>query len=63
MTVDLKPVSTAEFYSPALRPAYSVLSKQKLNHLGLTMPRWEEGLARYLAARRIRTRQTTGAPA
>jgi len=63
LTVDLKPVSTAEFYSPAQRPAYSVLSKQKLNHLGLTMPRWEEGLARYLAARRTPTPQATTAPA
>lgn len=52
LDVDLKPVSTAEFYSPVQRPAYSVLSKQKLNRLGLSMPPWEEGLARYLAARR-----------
>jgi hypothetical protein len=39
-----------------------VLSKQKLNRLGLTMPPWEEGLARYLAARRARIQQTA-APA
>jgi dTDP-4-dehydrorhamnose reductase len=56
--VDLKPISTAEFYSPARRPAYSVLSKQKLGRLGLAMPPWEEGLARYLAARRARIQQT-----
>jgi dTDP-4-dehydrorhamnose reductase len=62
LAVDLKPVSTAEFYSPVQRPAYSVLSKQKLNRLGLTMPPWEEGLARYLAARRARIQQTA-APA
>jgi dTDP-4-dehydrorhamnose reductase len=60
--VDLKPISTAEFYSPVQRPAYSVLSKQKLNRLGLSMPPWEEGLARYLAARRARIQQTA-APA
>ncbi len=62
LDVDLKPISTAEFYSPVQRPAYSVLSKQKLNRLGLNMPRWEEGLARYLAARRARIQQTA-APA
>ena len=63
LAVDLQPVSTAELYSPVQRPAYSVLSKQKLNRLGLTMPRWEEGLARYLAARRITIQQTHTAPA
>jgi len=63
LAVDLQPVSTAEFYSPVQRPAYSVLSKQKLNRLGLTMPKWEEGLARYLAARRTSIPRTTTAPA
>ena len=63
LAVDLQPISTAELYSPVQRPAYSVLSKQKLNRLGLTMPRWEEGLARYLAARRITIQQTHTAPA
>jgi dTDP-4-dehydrorhamnose reductase len=62
LAVDLKPVATAEFYSPVQRPGYSVLSKQKLNGLGLSMPKWDEGLARYLAARRAR-HQTTVAPA
>jgi dTDP-4-dehydrorhamnose reductase len=52
LTVDLKPVSTTEFHSPVQRPAYSVLSKEKLNGLGLRMPSWEHGLTRYLAARR-----------
>jgi dTDP-4-dehydrorhamnose reductase len=59
IAVDLKPINTAEFYSAVQRPAYSVLSKQKLNRLGLTMPNWEEGLARYLAARRARVQQST----
>ena len=63
LAVDLKPVSTAEFYSLVQRPAYSVLSKQKLNRLGLSMPRWDDGLARYLAARRSGTPQATSAPA
>jgi len=56
LKVDLRPVSTSEFPSPVQRPAYSVLSKQKLRSLGITMPRWEEGLARYLAARRVKPR-------
>lgn len=58
VTVDLKPVSTSEFSSPVQRPAYSVLSKQKLSGLGLSMPRWEDGLTRYLAARRARSAKT-----
>jgi dTDP-4-dehydrorhamnose reductase len=49
LPVDSKPVSTTEFPSPVQRPAYSVLSKQKLNKLGITMPRWEDGLSRYFA--------------
>jgi len=52
LKVNLTPVSTSEFPSPVQRPAYSVLSKEKLKRLGLAMPKWEEGLARYLAARR-----------
>jgi dTDP-4-dehydrorhamnose reductase len=52
LKVKLTPVSTREFPSPVRRPAYSVLSKEKLKRLGITMARWEEGLARYLAARR-----------
>jgi dTDP-4-dehydrorhamnose reductase len=63
LDVDLKPVTTPEIFSPVRRPAYSVLSKQKLNRLGLGMPRWEDGLASYLAARRARMRQSTTAPA
>jgi dTDP-4-dehydrorhamnose reductase len=52
LQVDLTPVSTREFPSPVRRPSYSVLSKQKLQGLGLGIPAWQEGLARYLAAKR-----------
>ena len=51
LKVDLKPVSSAEFSSPVQRPAYSVLSKQKLSQLEIAMKTWQEGLASYLAAR------------
>lgn len=63
LRVNLQPVSTSEFPSPARRPAYSVLSKQKLKSLGILMPQWEDGLARYLAARRARAKQMLEAPA
>lgn len=52
LKVDLKPVKSAEFASPVQRPAYSVLSKEKLKTLGITMPAWDAGLRRYLFARR-----------
>ena len=52
ISVNLKPVSSREFASPVQRPAYSVLSKQKLGGLGLSMPSWDDGLSRYLSARR-----------
>jgi dTDP-4-dehydrorhamnose reductase len=59
LAVDLKPVSTREFPSPVQRPAYSVLNKQKLNGLGISMPQWEDGLARYLAARKSKVQAKT----
>jgi dTDP-4-dehydrorhamnose reductase len=52
LPVNLKPVSSREFASPVQRPAYSVLSKQKLRGIGLSMPSWDDGLSRYLSARR-----------
>ncbi len=52
LQADLTPVSTREFPSPVRRPSYSVLSKQKLHRIGLGIPAWQEGLTRYLAAKR-----------
>jgi dTDP-4-dehydrorhamnose reductase len=52
LKVDLRAVKSTEFPSPVQRPAYSVLSKQKLKTVGVTMPAWEAGLTRYLSARR-----------
>jgi len=52
VTVDLTPARTDEIPSPVKRPSYSVLSKQKLRALGLGMLAWQDGLVRYLSARR-----------
>jgi dTDP-4-dehydrorhamnose reductase len=52
LKVDLQPVSTTEFPSPVQRPAYSVLSKQKLQSIGLHMRPWQDGLQSYLAVRK-----------
>jgi dTDP-4-dehydrorhamnose reductase len=52
LIVDLKPVGTSEFPALCGAPPYSVLSEQKASRLGINVPRWEEGLGRYLAARR-----------
>jgi dTDP-4-dehydrorhamnose reductase len=59
LNIDLDSVNTREFASPVRRPAYSVLSKRKLNGLGITMPPWQEGLSRYLSARAGKAQFTT----
>jgi dTDP-4-dehydrorhamnose reductase len=51
LQVPLTPVATAEFDSSVMRPAYSVLSKEKLGRIGIVMPDWKTGLVRYLRAR------------
>src|SRR5437588_1204110 len=51
LEVNLVSVSTNEYPSPVQRPAYSVLSKARLNRLGIKMAGWEEGLGRYVIAR------------
>lgn len=51
LSADLQPVATREFPSPVKRPAYSVMSKEKLHGLGIAMPCWEDSLAGYLEAR------------
>lgn len=48
----LTPITSAEFAAPARRPAYSVLSNDRLVSLGVARLRpWPEALAAYLAAK------------
>jgi dTDP-4-dehydrorhamnose reductase len=51
--VTVKPVSTEDFPRPAPRPAYSVLSTERYEHLtGVKPESWREGLRAYLAHRK-----------
>jgi dTDP-4-dehydrorhamnose reductase len=50
--VQVKPIPAAEYPTPAKRPAYSVLGKERIkDELGLTIPSWEAGLSRYFDQR------------
>lgn len=50
--VRVLPISTADYPTPAKRPAYSVLSTDKLERVfGIRLPHWEDGLKRCLAER------------
>jgi len=48
------PVSTSAVNSSVVRPSYSVLSKVKLNSLGIDTASWNSGLLRYLQSRSSR---------
>jgi len=49
----VQPIATEEYPLPARRPAYSVLSRQKITNLtGLKIPDWQTGLATYFEHRR-----------
>ncbi len=48
-SVDLRPITTEEFPTPARRPAYSVLRSERPG--APLLPSWQQGLAAYLAAR------------
>lgn len=45
------PTTTDRFPRPAPRPKYSVLSARSLQNLGITLPSWQDALARYLKER------------
>jgi dTDP-4-dehydrorhamnose reductase len=52
VTAEVTPITSFEFGAPARRPGYSVLSNDKLEHIGVTTPRhWTEALRSYLATR------------
>ena len=45
----VNPCTTEEYPTPAKRPAYSVLSKDKIQKaLGITLPQWQESLSVFL---------------
>ena len=46
--VPVEAITTADMPRPAKRPAYSVLSAERLHHLGFRMPSWQDGLQRFL---------------
>lgn len=48
--IPVDPITTADMPRPAKRPAYSVLSADRLHHLGFTMPSWQDGLQRFMKA-------------
>ena len=50
--VPVEPITTAEMPRSATRPAYSVLSADRLHHLGFRMPSWQDGLGRFMNALR-----------
>ena len=50
--VHVTPITTAEYPTPVQRPAYSVLSSEKLARVfGIRLPDWEAGLRRCLSER------------
>jgi dTDP-4-dehydrorhamnose reductase len=52
LATEVRPISTQKMARPAQRPAYSVLSSSSLESLGITMPKWQDALRRYLQERR-----------
>ena len=47
----VNPCSTDEYPTPAKRPAYSVLSKDKIQKtLGITLPQWQDSLNKFLTS-------------
>jgi len=52
ITVDCKPITSAQFNAKARRPAYSILGMAKMKALGIPpTPEWKEALGRYLKVR------------
>ncbi len=51
LATTVRPVSSLQMARPAPRPAYSVLSSNRLRELGIEMPSWHDALRRYLEER------------
>lgn len=45
---EIKPLTTDQYPTKARRPAYSVLSKEKIKALGVSIPPWQESLERFM---------------
>jgi dTDP-4-dehydrorhamnose reductase len=52
LSTEVRPTSTQQMARPAPRPAYSVLSPRSLKTYEVTMPTWQDALARYMNERR-----------
>jgi dTDP-4-dehydrorhamnose reductase len=50
-SANLTAIPSADYPTPARRPQYSVLALDRINSLGVVMPGWRDGLARYLRDR------------
>jgi len=53
ISINVVPITSAEYPTPARRPTYSVLDTKKLSGtLGCQLPAWQNALARFMAERR-----------